>query len=181
MIFLCTYTLKYKALFMKSIILSAHKTAVAARTRILVFLTHECALPVLKVFRRPSAFPYSLQELEAFPPDTLGYALVQFIRQKDLSLLVHYARHDLKHILLQYDTTDKGEVCLQSFMLGNGRVSFPVLATVVYGCATMPEYWTAMWEAFLLGRTCPPIHAWEWFTLLSEPVDKLRAELTSNR
>jgi ubiquinone biosynthesis protein Coq4 len=149
----------------------------AARTWALVFLTHECALPVLKVFRRPAPFPYTLGELEALPPDTLGYALIRFIREKDLALLVHYARHDLKHIVLDYDTTDRGEVCLQSFMLGNGRVSFPVLATVVYGACTMPEYWSAMREAFKLGRRCPPIHGWDWFSILTVPVADLKRKI----
>lgn len=150
---------------------------VKTRTWLLVFLTHECALPVLKVFRRPAPFPYSLAELEALPPETLGHALVRFIRQKDLTLLVHYARHDLKHIVLDYDTTDRGEVCLQSFMLGNGRISFPVLATVLYGAFTMPEYWKPMREAWKLGRQCPPIHAWDWFALLAEPVEKLKRQI----
>ena len=145
-----------------------------------MFLTHECALPVLKVFRRPARFPYTLEELQALPPDTLGYALVRFIREKDLTLLVHYARHDLKHILLGYDTTDRGEVCLQSFMLGNGRVSFPVLATVLYGTCTMPEYWRVMRAAFRLGRTCPPIHGWDWFALLEEPVEELQRKIFSH-
>lgn len=148
-----------------------------ARTWLLVFLTHECALPVLKVFRRPAPFPYSLEELEALPVGTLGNTLVRFIHQKDLTLLVHYARHDLKHILLGYDTTDEGEVCLQSFMLGNGRVSFPVLATVLYGTFTMPEYWKPMRAAWMLGRRCPPIHGWDWFALLEEPVAALQQQI----
>jgi ubiquinone biosynthesis protein Coq4 len=58
-------------------------------------------------------------------------------------LLPYYARHDIKHILLDYDTKNEGEGCLQCFMLGNGHVSFPVVATVLYGWATMPEHWPA--------------------------------------
>ncbi|TDW99442.1 Coq4 family protein [Dinghuibacter silviterrae] len=162
---------------MKKFIRWARTRFSRARTWLLVFLTHECALPVLKVFRRPAPFPYTLEALEALPKDTLGHALVQFIREKDLSLLVHYARHDLKHILLDYDTTDKGEVCLQSFMLGNGRVSFPVVATVVYGVCTMPEYWKAMRDAWRRGRRCRPIHGWDWFSLLEERVEVLQKKI----
>jgi ubiquinone biosynthesis protein Coq4 len=107
----------------------------------------------------------------------LGSELASFIREKKLTLLVHYARHDLKHIVLGYETTEQGEVCLQSFMLGNGRVSFPVLATVGYGIFTMPEYWKAMKAAYRKGRQSTPIHGWDWFNLLSEPVAGLQQKI----
>ena len=118
------------------------------RSSILVFLTHNIALPLLRQVRTPVPFSYSELELYMLPEGTLGNDFFHFLEKRDLPLLRHYARHDLKHVLLNYDTTDEGEVCLQSFMLGNGRISFPVLATVVYGFITMPEYWKAMRIAF---------------------------------
>src|SRR4030095_14886345 len=78
-------------------------------------------LPLLKHYTR-----HDLQSLRAV---TLENDLFIFLKQKTLPLLKHYTRHDLKHVLLGYDTTEEGEACLQSFMLGNGRISFPVLAT----------------------------------------------------
>lgn len=113
----------------------------------LVYLTHQMALPVLRLIRRPERFPYTVDELKNFPEETLGNDLVNFLEIKQLDLLPHYARHDIKHILLGYDTTDEGEGCLQCFMLGNGHVSFPVLATVMYGFVTMPEYWPSFKKA----------------------------------
>jgi ubiquinone biosynthesis protein Coq4 len=109
------------------------------RETILVVLTHKIALPMLKLVRIPNEFTYSEDELKSFPSGTLGNDLYIFLRQRNLPLLKHYARHDLKHVLLRYDTTEEGEACLQSFMFGNGRISFPVLATVTYGFITMPE------------------------------------------
>lgn len=103
-----------------------------AREGVLVSLTHRIALPILKIMRKPNVFTYTRAELKALPVGTLGNDLYIFLDQRNLPLLNHYARHDLKHVLLGYDTTEEGEACLQSFMLGNGRVSFPVLATVIY-------------------------------------------------
>ncbi len=144
---------------------------------LLVFLTHKVALPVLRLVRRPAAFPYSTQELSAFPAGTLGNELYHFLEMRKLPLLKHYARHDLKHVLLNYDTTDEGEACLQAFMLGNGRVSFPVLATVFYSCLTMPEHWGKIKTAFQKGRKAAPIHQWQWFSLLGAPVTELRNKI----
>lgn len=144
------------------------------RSAILVFLTHKIALKLLKVFRRPNVFSYSMEQLERFPDGSLGKDLYLFLEKRKLPLLKHYARHDLKHVLLKYDTTDEGEACLQSFMLGNGRISFPVLATITYSLVTMPEHWGKMRRAFRQGRGSTPFHNWKWGELLTEQTEQLR-------
>ena len=151
------------------------------RSALLVFLTHKIALPLLKIFRRPNVFEHNLDDLERFPPGSLGNDLYLFLEKRKLPLLKHYARHDLKHVLLGYDTTDEGEACLQSFMLGNGRVLFPVIATVLYGFITMPEYWKQMKQAFRQGRVSRPIHGWKWNELLPEATTTLRSRIFINK
>src|SRR5688572_31893240 len=153
------------------------KKLLKLRESILVILTHKIALPMLKLVRKPNTFTYSEEELGALPIGTLGNDLYVFLKQRDLPLLKHYARHDLKHVLLGYDTTEEGEACLQAFMLGNGRVSFPVLATVMYSFITMPEYWSKMKEAFLYGKKSSPIHTWKWNEILREPTEELRRKI----
>jgi ubiquinone biosynthesis protein Coq4 len=137
------------------------------------------ALPVLQLIRKPEVFPYTRQQLAHFPDETLGKELFNFLAIKQLELLPYYARHDIKHILLNYDTTDEGEGCLQCFMLGNGHVSFPVLATVLYSFVTMPEYWSSFKKAFTRGRKCDPISHWKWFAILPEPTGTLRKQINS--
>jgi len=147
------------------------------RSAVLVYLTHKMALPVLKLIRKPVVFPYTAAALKCFPDNTLGHDLVDFLETKGLQLLPYYAKHDIKHILLDYDTTDEGEVCLQCFMLGNRHLSFPVLATVMYGFITMPEYWGSFRRAFKRGRKYLPIEEWKWFELLTVAVSELRCKM----
>jgi hypothetical protein len=154
-----------------------YQLLVKLRSAILVFLTHHMALPLLKLVRNEEKFPYSLPQLIQMTPASLGYTLGSFLYQKKLQLLPYYARHDIKHILLEYDTTDEGEVCLQCFMLGNRHVSFPVLATVVYGFVTMPEHWTDFKKAVRRGRQAPSLRHWQWYTLLAIPVSDLRQQI----
>lgn len=156
-----------------------YKLLIRLRSGILVYLTHNMALPMLKLFRKEKIFPYAAAELKAFPEQTVGRELIEMLEVKELELLPYYARHDIKHILLQYDTTDEGEVCLQCFMLGNRHASFPVLATVVYGLLTMPEHWPAFRRAFKRGRNTEGISNWKWFEILHEPVQKLRQKINS--
>ena len=150
------------------------------RAKLLVFLTHSMALPMLRFIRRPEIFPYTAKQLGEFPAGTLGNDLIHFLNKKDLKLLPHYARHDVKHILLQYDTTGEGEVCLQCFMLGNRHISFPVAATVLYGYITMPEYWKIFAKAFRRGKNSIPIKDWPWFSILQEPTQTLINKINSD-
>jgi len=159
--------------------LNMYQLLVKIRSAVLVYLTHRMALPILKFVRHPEIFPYSKQELMQCGPGTLGRDLANFIDDKQLELLPYYARHDIKHILLNYDTTDEVEVCLQMFMLGNRHASFPVLATVLYGCVTMPEHWSKFRQAFGRGRQTIPIKDWQWFELLVEDTGGLRQQINS--
>ena len=156
------------------------KRLVKVRKSLLVFLTHKIALPMLRVVRNPTAFTCNEEELKAMPPGTLGNDLYVFLAQRNLPLLKHYARHDLKHVLLGYDTTEEGEACLQSFMLGNGRVSFPVLATVVYSFFTMPEYWRHMRKAFSQGKKSVSIHKWKWNEIVGLQTRDIRKKIFTN-
>ena len=143
----------------------------------LVWLTHRMALPILRVIRKPVIFPFTRAQLKELPEYTLGRTLVNYLDEKQLQLLPYYAKHDIKHILLQYDTTDEGEVCLQCFMLGNGHLSFPVAATVLYGMMTMPEYWKSFKAAYKRGKRQEPIECWSWFDLIPVEMGELRSRL----
>jgi ubiquinone biosynthesis protein Coq4 len=156
------------------------KILLKTRTAILVFLTHKIALPVLKIVRKPNPFTCNKDQLQSLPQGSLGNDLYHFLEKRNLPLLNHYTRHDLKHVLLGYDTTDDGEACLQSFMLGNGRISFPVLATVLYSFITMPEHWKKMKQAYRLGKKGNSIHGWPWNELLKESTAQLRNKIFNN-
>jgi ubiquinone biosynthesis protein Coq4 len=146
----------------------------------LVYLTHRMALPVLQLIRKPEIFPFTLEELKKFPDYTLGKDLAGFLEIKQLDLLPYYARHDIKHILLDYDTTDEGEGCLQCFMLGNGHLSFPVIATVLYGFITMPEHWVAFKQAYRRGKKNVAISNWKWFEILGLPTALLKQKINEH-
>jgi ubiquinone biosynthesis protein Coq4 len=147
------------------------------RSKLLVYLTHRMALPLLRMIRRPEVFPFTREALSRFPDGSMGKHLVDFLEKKQLDLLPYYARHDIKHILLDYDTTDEGEGCLQCFMLGNGHVSFPVVATVLYAWATMPEHWASFRKAYSRGKQSHAIAHWKWFEILHEQTDQLKQKI----
>lgn len=153
---------------------------VQLRYKLLVCLTHNMALPLMKIIRSPQKFSPTKQMLHLLPRGMLGKELVTMLDRKNFKLLPYHAKHDIKHNLLQYDTTDEGEVYLQYFMLGNRHPSFPVAATVAYGFITMPEHWSKFKKAYQHGASCKPVAGLPWFTLLDKPVQLLIQKINEN-
>lgn len=147
------------------------------RSRVLVLLTHTIALPVLKLIRRKKVFAYSTEQLSALPYETVGNELWQTLNANNLRLLPYYEKHDIKHVVLGYPFTDEGEVCLQFFMLANGRISFPVLATVLYGVITMPEYYGSFKKAYQHGKQAADLQNLDWFSIMELPLCFVREQI----
>lgn len=146
----------------------------------LVLLTHTIALPVLKLIRRRKTFSYNMENLSALPYETVGNELWQALNDNNLHLLPYYEKHDIKHVVLQYPFTEEGEVCLQFFMLANGRISFPVLATVLYGICTMPEYYSSFKKAYSRGKHAADLKDMNWFSIMELPLSSVQEQLNSN-
>jgi ubiquinone biosynthesis protein Coq4 len=161
-------------------IITMSKVIIKMRSKVLVYLTHQMVLPILSVLSKPEKFPFNQEQLKQFPEGSAGKDLIEMLNEKKLQLLPNYARHDIKHLLLQYDTTDEGEVCLQCFMLGNGHLSLPVVATVLFGYITMPEYWSKFKMALKRGAESTVVTNWQWVTLLHQPTSLLRYKINSN-
>ncbi|MFC4231796.1 Coq4 family protein [Parasediminibacterium paludis] len=151
------------------------------RCRILAFLTHQIALPILKITRKAKPLPHSLETLQSMPIGTVGRDLIDYAEEKDIAILSHYARHDMKHLLLGYDTSEEGEICMQCFMFGNGRISFPVLITVAFGLVFTPEYWQMMQLAYQMGKDCNPIYTWDWMQLLTLETEFVKSQIFKPR
>jgi Coenzyme Q (ubiquinone) biosynthesis protein Coq4 len=150
------------------------------RSRLLVLLTHSIALPVLKVIRRKKVFSYSIEQLSALPYETVGNELWQSLNENNLRLLPYYEKHDIKHVVLQYPFTDEGEVCLQFFMLANGRISFPVLITVIFGLLTMPEYYSSFKTAYRKGKLAADLQNLDWFSIIELPLCVVQEQIQNN-
>ena len=55
------------------------------RCKILVFLTHQIALPILKITRKTKPLPYSVQTLQSMPKGIVGRDLLDYVKEKDIT------------------------------------------------------------------------------------------------
>lgn len=147
------------------------------REEVLVFMAHKMGLPYFRLIRKKPSFPFTQEELGGMPEGSVGKAMFDFFRQNGLDLLPYYEKHDIKHIVLGYSATEDGEVCLQTFMLANGRCTIPVLIAVIYGWFTMPEYWPGFRQAWQRGRNNISLSKLDWFALVPAHLESVQAQL----
>ena len=147
------------------------------RKKFITYLAHEVALPYFKLIRKGYHFPYTIKDLQHAEDGTVGRALYHFFYNNDLEMLPHYEKHDVKHVVLNYPPTEKGEISLQCFMLANGRITAPVIFSVVIGFTIMPEAWKSFYKAWLRGRATPCLNKLDWFSLVPQPLSVVRQQI----
>ncbi|MFL5763074.1 MAG: hypothetical protein ACJ77K_03970 [Bacteroidia bacterium] len=122
------------------------------RSRILEFLTHEIALPLIGKFRSKPKFIHSIDTLMKLEDGTLGKDLALYLLKMNFHLLPNYEQHDCKHIILGYEMDEAGEARMQFYFLGNRHFSVPVLSTCFICFFLMPEYWKQFYKDYQLGK-----------------------------
>lgn len=147
------------------------------RKKLLIWLAHDIALPYFKLVRKNYNFPYSLTQLQQCAEGSVGRELYHFFSNNNLDMLPHYEKHDIKHVVLGYPPSEAGEICLQCFMMANGRITLPVVFSLLVGLLLMPECWPACRSAWKRGRTVPSLNRLDWFSLVPEPVAEVRKRL----
>lgn len=147
------------------------------RKRIMTYLAHEVALPYFRLVRKGYKFPYTVKQLQRFPEGTVGKELFHFFMKNDLDMLPHYEKHDVKHVVLGYPPTEEGEVCLQCFMLANGRITLPVIFSVLIGSIIMPEKWGSFIKAWKRGGSTHSLNKLDWFNLIPQQLQQIQQQI----
>ena len=97
------------------------------------------------------------EALKELPKGTVGRDIAECLVKENKMLIPKFENHDLKHILLDYDMHSKGEIRLQAFMLGNGNITVPSMAILLYGMLLMPRSWRVFYQDFRKGLDTIPI------------------------
>lgn len=126
------------------------------RSKLLEFLTHKIALPLIANFRKKPKFVHSINDLLVLEEGTLGKDLALYLKKMNFKLLPNYEQHDCKHIILQYEMDEAGEACMQFYFFGNRHYSVPVVSTCIICFFLMPEYWKQFYKEYQKGKLGKP-------------------------
>lgn len=120
------------------------------------------------------AWDMTTESLAAMPPGTLGNDVARFLIRHNVSLIPKVEWHDVYHVLLEYETNIKDELCIQFVPMGNGRWSVPHLACNLFSIVCYPEYWGDFYVAFMRGYNARKFHDWDFEQLLHLKTAELR-------
>ena len=127
--------------------------------------------------RKKKAWGLSSSDLEKFPKESLGYATSQFLIINKFELLDKLESHDVMHVLLGMQTTVKEEIGMQFLLLGNGKRSFYLYATIILGFLLQAEHYRYFTYCFRRGKKLNPVHSIDFHASLSENLSDLRSTL----
>ena len=144
------------------------------RSKLLEFLTHKIALPLIGKFRNKPKFNFSMEQLLKFEDGTLGKDLAIYLNKMNFKLLPNYEQHDCKHIILQYEMDEAGEARMQFNFLGNRHYSIPVISTCLITFFLMPEYWKQFKLDYQQGKKGKPFEDIDYNALVYLKTNDLR-------
>lgn len=132
---------------------------------------------MLNLVRRPSPWPYALEDLAAMPEDSWGRELHDFLAGRELDYLPKYEEHDAYHALLGYGTTVTEELKLQAFMFGNGSATVAGRVLLALGAVVFPSKWPVLRGEYRRGRRSSPLRRFPTAALIPEPLDEVRFKM----
>lgn len=121
-----------------------------------------------RAHRKRKAWGISTESLVRYPPGSLGKALGDFLAHEKLQPIAKLERHDVFHILLDYQTDLKQEAGLYFFLFGNGKKSFFAIGTVLFAACMFPEHWPYLYRQYKRGKEAYPIVSLKFQEFLHE-------------
>ncbi|NJN34418.1 MAG: hypothetical protein HC817_09385 [Saprospiraceae bacterium] len=122
----------------------------------------------IKFMPRNYRWQWSKSDLAHFPEGTIGKDLFNFLEKNNFDILPFLETHDVYHIILGYKPTLLDEARLYFFLLGNGKRSLEVLATVWTSLWVLPDCWLDLYAHFKQGKAAPTISHLNFKHLLHE-------------
>jgi ubiquinone biosynthesis protein Coq4 len=107
----------------------------------------------------------------------LGKSTAVFLKTNNFELLDKLESHDVMHVLLGMKTTVKEEIGMQFLLLGNGKKSVYMYATIVLGYLLQIEHYKYFSYCYRRGKAIYAIHKIDFYKLLWENSSALRSRL----
>ena len=146
------------------------------RSLLLISLVEKTKSIYIRWFnKKKKGWQISINDLKAYPKQTLGKDLADFLIKENFDLMSGLESHDVYHLILDYSTKVEDEAKMQFFLIGNGKKSLYAFGTSFLAFLTMPDQWLAFWKAYQQGKKALKVHLWDFRFLLKEKTEHLRA------
>lgn len=95
---------------------------------------------------------YSINDFNKMPKNSLGYGLYDYLNKTNLSFKSNLIRHDIKHILLNYEMKMPDELKIHAFLIGNKSYNIMGIIYLVICICIVPEIIPTLIKEYKRGK-----------------------------
>jgi ubiquinone biosynthesis protein Coq4 len=131
-------------------------------------------IPYQRFFKNKKAWDIDKQELLAYPEETLGYHLGQFLQKNHFDIQPKLEDHDIIHVLTNTGVSVREEIGMQYYLLGNGKKSLYLYIVILSGTFFYPTHIDYFLKEFKKGKTAYRFHYLDFSKLLLIPTETIQ-------
>jgi hypothetical protein len=132
-----------------------------------------CVIKPLQLLVARNSCNQKMAYMRSLPAHTVGHDLAHMLDSKGLKLIPGFAKHDLDHLILDYGMDPEEELCMQAYLIGNGRWQVQVFL-FLSSAVLLPGLWGALWAHYKLGRHSPSLTSLTLDDCLTQNTNQLR-------
>lgn len=137
-----------------------------------------CVIKPLQLLVARNCCRQKMTYMRSLPAHTVGHDLAQMLDSKGLKLIPGFAKHDLDHLILGYDMDPEDELCMQAYLIGNGRWQ-PQVFLFLSSAVLLPGLWGSLWAHYKLGRRSPALKSLRLDDCVTQNTDHVRRQYAS--
>lgn len=150
------------------------------REKLCAWLFEISKAPYRTIFKRDKqAWNLESIDLLEYNPNSLGYAVGQFLEANRFELIDKLESHDVYHVLCEMNTSVRDEIGMQFLLMGNGKKSIYQKITVLLGLCLLPEYRSYFKFCYKRGQKMNPVYLFDLKKELNSDLKQLRASLNT--
>lgn len=120
---------------------------------------------------------YTLEDCSKMNKTSLGYSLYSYLTTNNLSFKPNLIRHDMKHILLNYEMKIEDELKLHAFLIGNRSYNIMGIIYLATCLLFVPKTFLELKKDYKKGKSAKKLKHIELQNLATTDLNELRKKL----
>lgn len=132
-------------------------------------------------FKKKEPWGIKAHQLAAYPKNTFGKHLGDFLNKNGFELIGKVERHDAYHVLSGFGTNVEDEIALQYFCYGNGKRTPYLTGVLLLGTAILPDYFSYYYNSYKIGKQINTFHHYDFKQILLTDFEDFRNMIFSEK